>query len=848
MAWEPPPLHRHLSTIGIGPVFVRPPPHFLPSEPSEDAPRTGDGVKVSTGPGGGDGAGGGEPSSPPVVTWEIVGDIKSAPEDFVVREIGWAPASAGAKQGEDELNSCGANDEAEYTTSEYRRKPGWSRSTAGEWNFEAARDLIASPNPKQNEVQSSKRPQTPFESHPTPTEEKAQHQDEITSNVDPNPLEGLRRLLVQCYQCSEAETSDNWSDDQNLPNEKESAADGLLQQLADLQREALEEIRSASSASSNGGSVETDENANSNRKELWIPTHSLNGKEDLRLLHRYVREAFYLLRTERSSADPSDNGRADGVRVAVDDTYFSLIPFLYNSLEDLSLLYKFRNEGPPSLGEHEGKNLNARKCPAREDVSKLVQLRLLPGIPRTERSRIHHIIASSRRRDLDTSTKNDVPLEQGSNKTTTAIEVRWSFKSKRKRTGRAANRRGINGHPPEKRAKITAIFCVLRKEQVEHHVAVSHLARALRCRSGDVGVAGIKDMMAITYQFITIRNVDMKRAQDAKSSLGTQVQLSNFAGVEDFLLDRGKLLGNRFEITIRNLKRIEQLHVDDGEGRCWKERAIPLTSSHLDAMATRIRDHGFVNFYGSQRLGDAGFRSAVGVHTFDVGRAMLQKDFSKAIDLIMEGRSKQMYSPGEEEIKARETWSSSGGDARATLKAFPKNPRIMARERDLMKGLLRYGDALEGLRCLPYGVRTFWIHAYQAFVWNRVATERVRRFGLHPVVGDLYQRDDDCSNVEVVMDPESVDISQVVLPLPGHNIQYPENEIGDLYQEVIARDGVNLSVKGNIPEATAKGSYRKLIQKVNGLKWAYDPKGNIVHLSFELKSGCYATMMLREMM
>ena len=162
---------------------------------------------------------------------------------------------------------------------------------------------------------------------------------------------------------------------------------------------------------------------------------------------------------------------------------------------------------------------------------------------------------------------------------------------------------------------------------------------------------------------------------------------------------------------VRHLKRV-QLFQAEGD-KSWTERTIPVHSSHLDAMVKRINDFGFINFYGEQRVGDAGVRSYVGVRSFDVGRAMLQRDFSKAVDLIMTGRTSQVYNPGADEINAREVWKTSGGNARETLKAFPKNSSAMLRERDLMKGLLRYNDPLEAIRCIPHSIRMFWIHGYQ---------------------------------------------------------------------------------------------------------------------------------------
>ena len=279
---------------------------------------------------------------------------------------------------------------------------------------------------------------------------------------------------------------------------------------------------------------------------------------------------------------------------------------------------------------------------------------------------------------------------------------------------------------------------------------------------------------------------------------------------------------------MRNLRQIKRSQSEGEEP--WKERAVPVHSSHLNAMVKRISNCGFINFYGEQRLGEPGSSDYVGVRSFEIGRAFLQHNFAKAIDLIMTGRSHNVYNPGTEEMKARSIWKTSGRDARATLKVLPKCRSIMIRERDIMKGLVRYSDALEAIRCVPHSIRMFWIHSYQSFVWNRMATERVKRWGLVPVVGDLYlvneadSSDDDeekngAAAVQLVDDPSKVDISQIVLPLPGYNIQYPTNEIGDLYREVLCKDGVELVSKGNIAEATAKGSYRKLIQKANNLKW-----------------------------
>ena len=89
---------------------------------------------------------------------------------------------------------------------------------------------------------------------------------------------------------------------------------------------------------------------------------------------------------------------------------------------------------------------------------------------------------------------------------------------------------------------------------------------------------------------------------------------------------------------------------------------------------------------------------------------------------------------------------------------------------------------------------------------------------------------------------------------------YPTNCIGDVYKEILGADGItSLTDRGSAPvEATEKGSYRHLIAEPGNLSWGVesvagsaveeDPVVETIRLSFELGSGSYATMLLRELM
>ena len=308
--------------------------------------------------------------------------------------------------------------------------------------------------------------------------------------------------------------------------------------------------------------------------------------------------------------------------------------------------------------------------------------------------------------------------------------VEWSPRAKIK--ARKKDKRG--GGPPCCQHSLCG-------EKDEKGTSYSHQEAdscACRCRQSDIGLAGIKDMHAVTFQFCTIANVSPQRVQNASLSLSSQgIQIGRIQQV-DWVLNHGDLDGNRFEIVIRNVKRIQ---VENDKGICSEVKS-PCEREHALSMVSRVSKRGFVNFYGEQRCGLPGQTAQVGVRSFDIGRALLQQDFAKAIDLLMAGR---LVCHGENDVEspeirnARQVWRETK-DAAKTINILPKGD-VMARERIVLQGLKRYGsdNPLAALKCLPFSIRSFWINAYQSFVWNAMASERLKRFGTKVVKGDLYR-------------------------------------------------------------------------------------------------------------
>ena len=635
----------------------------------------------------------------------------------------------------------------------------------------------------------------------------------------------------------------------------------------------------------------------------------------------------------------------------MDEAFFPLADLLELPGEDLPALYGFRNGG--CLG---AAALGSSSSPS---PSPSVVLRLRPGLTKDQRRLVHRAVAGGCR-DLETRTGSGGAC----------ISVGWSRRAQRMALQRKRRREadpagngngngdggdgGTGGGRDRKRAAgaaagtataavplATGTLCVLRKRDTEHLSAIQGLCDTLRCRPGDVGLAGIKDRRAVTYQYVTLRDVPPGRARDANPLLRTMgMELGNFEGGGEWSsslpLNPGDLAGNRFEVVVRDLGLIRLVRPSRNRNRnrssssspgvLPRERTVPCPLLHLEAMVERVREGGFVNFYGEQRVGRAGRPSSVGVRPQDIGRSMLRGDYAGAIDLLMEGRRRTRRGgkdgddeDGEDEDEddgcraAREAWRE-GRDPSRVLALMPRGGRggrtrrarpAMERERAVLGGLRRYGtdEPLLALRCVPHGMRMLWVNAYQSHVWNRMATERLERYGPVPVAGDLCY----CSagegevgkeevgkedggrgglrrhrrrrrEVRIVTDPASTDLGSIVLPLPGYGVRYPTNSIGELYRRTLEEDGVEFvrrtgtgtgtgsgsgsgsgSGTGTAlpPERTARGSYRTLIARAGGLRLDViggsgggDDGGRVrdARLSFDLPSGSYATMLLREVM
>jgi tRNA pseudouridine13 synthase len=477
---------------------------------------------------------------------------------------------------------------------------------------------------------------------------------------------------------------------------------------------------------------------------------------------------------------------------------------------------------------------------------------------------------------------------------------------------------------------------VLYKQNIDTISAIRQLSASLGIKERNVGYAGAKDKRGYTAQFMTLFKIQPQRLQRVVQSLrGLSVGNFSFAST---CLNLGDLWGNRFEIVVRGLKLRER--------KQDIEPIVESTESTEAVVAASLQNWAagnckFVNYFGRQRFGSA---EADGGGTHDIGHAILEKNWTQALNLIFFPRQGEMS----ECLNMKKEFAN--GNLEGSLAAAPSFMRL---EISLLKKLKECGGiqsqlaAREAIMSIPPNLRNLYVYAYQSLVWNILVSDRMRLLGLLPVEGDLVlvrqlgktlndsldlSSYDEYSSLDgnppSIDSPEEVDeqgkerilpavraltaddissgsfgIEDVVMPLPGCNVQYPTHIVGaSAIANLLISDGIlearNLSDASTILDDAAlvasvfrsrdlrsqfSGDYRHIVTRARDLDWTLvrispsedvfvsdidvmrnistsvrvnnesaaqgqSPQSCALTMSFSLPKSSYATIAMRELM
>ncbi|KAH8860276.1 Pseudouridylate synthase 7 like [Schistosoma japonicum] len=289
--------------------------------------------------------------------------------------------------------------------------------------------------------------------------------------------------------------------------------------------------------------------------------------------------------------------------------------------------------------------------------------------------------------------------------------------------------------------------------------------------------AGTKDRRAITTQFVTAKSINSKTLSLLNARLHG-LRVGNFSYVSSPLF-LGDLDGNQFVVVLRS---------------------VCAPRSVVETAINAWKCTGFVNYYGLQRFGHSSKSKS-----FEIGK------------------------------KIKERYLQSG-DAKGCADECP-----VGIEKTLLLGISKYGKTLNAIQMLPRNLRQLYVHSYQSFLWNHVASRRMAQqnpgsFYAQP--GDLYYNDKDITVSDNCADDVSFDDSALQInnssvnsaasskSLFTHPLVVGEDEINkiplksvvlpvpgaDWYIELLKVDGLTLKdFNHSVKDFALPGSYRQLI-------------------------------------
>ena len=323
------------------------------------------------------------------------------------------------------------------------------------------------------------------------------------------------------------------------------------------------------------------------------------------------------------------------------------------------------------------------------------------------------------------------------------------------------------------------------------------LAKAFHIRERDIGYAGLKDRDAVTRQWVSmyLRGRPALEAAEALADAFEHDQIRILRRIRHGnKLKIGHLRGNRFQIVVRD--------TDAG-----------VTGAHLEAIAALLR-RGAPNYFGCQRFG-VRLNGPVTARLFMLGR------FAEAFESL---------------------WPGVSGDE-------PTGDRNLEKRRSHFRNA-RWKLLMD---TMPQSALRVVLSSYQSMLFNRYVAAHLG--DIHRVYeGQIMCRNDNGALFmaeDAAVEQQRCDAGEIspTGPIFGPKMLWSEGRAGDREHELYASQDCSLEVLGNpAPGFHLQGDRRALRVIPHNLTVDFDPEGHTFNLGFDLPSGCYATVILREFM
>ncbi|MCX8173832.1 MAG: tRNA pseudouridine(13) synthase TruD [Thermoplasmata archaeon] len=360
----------------------------------------------------------------------------------------------------------------------------------------------------------------------------------------------------------------------------------------------------------------------------------------------------------------------------------------------------------------------------------------------------------------------------------------------------------------------------------ETNKLVREFSRAMHISRKRIGFAGTKDKRAIAERYFWF---------DAPPELVKKINLKDVEILEMFRTNKqieiGDVIENTFNILVRQPEASE---IEKRVSQIYEEI---------------LKNRGFPNFFGIQRFGV--YRPV----THIVGREIVRGRLEEAVITYI-------ANPLEEEAEQTRQVREKLAETLDFLTAAKEMPDSMLFERAIAQKLAEHpGDYAGALRVLPKNLLMMFVHAYQSFLFNRILSRRIKRFGgntleigdiVLPVKNGIAQEEQHipvrASNYSTVSEKWKQGKCVVSGIVFGAEPVFAEGEPGEIEREVIEEEHlapVDFIIP-EIPEVSSKGTRRGFFVQPKNFEWIVEEKG--VRFRFSLPKGTYATSLLREFM
>ncbi|MDH3657533.1 MAG: tRNA pseudouridine(13) synthase TruD [Nitrosopumilus sp.] len=332
----------------------------------------------------------------------------------------------------------------------------------------------------------------------------------------------------------------------------------------------------------------------------------------------------------------------------------------------------------------------------------------------------------------------------------------------------------------------------LKKKKIDTNHALSGIFRKKGIR---LKALGLKDASAKTEQFVC----SAKKGKAIENFSTDKYSLEKI-GFAKKPLSKKDMVSNHFRIKI---------------SECY------------DDLSSFTEYEKILNFYGYQRFGS---KRPV---THLIGKAILQRDFKKAVNLILSFTSNY---DSKENTEIREKLS----DKENYAKYFDQVPYQMDIERIILKEMIDHGNALRAIRSIPLSLRRFYIQAYQSFLFNHSLSSAF-------LDGEnLFetQTSDVCFDFHGVIGKYVKGLDQhLALPFVGYSY-YKKTRFNYQISNILEQEEItpkDFFIK-EMQEVSSEGGFRQAAIRCSD----YSSSENVIE--FSLSRGSFATILLREIM